>query len=66
MSYQIHVHEDGDTEIRQIEEVPSLCTDLVLHTIEDVSRELKDYGHDEDRINEALMEVSNTSDWVEV
>jgi len=66
MSYQIHVHEDGDTEIRQVEKVPPFNTHLVLYTVEDTARELKDYGHDKDRIHEALTKVSNTSDWVEV
>lgn len=66
MAYLIRVHDDGDTEICQVEKVPSFNTHIVLYTVEDVARELKDYGHDEDRINEALTEVSNTSDWVEV
>lgn len=66
MAYLIRVHDDGDTEIRQVETVPDYNTDLVLNTIEEVSFELYDYGHNKDRINEALTQVSNTSNWVEV
>lgn len=66
MAFLIHVHDDGDTEIRQVEEVPLENNDLVLHSVEDVARELKDYGFEEDRINEALTRTSDENDWVEV
>ena len=64
--YLIRVHDDGDTEIMQVESVPTDNCYLALDTVEEVAFELKDYGHDEDRINEALAATSNTDDWVEV
>jgi hypothetical protein len=62
----IKVHDDGDTEIRWVEEEPAYNTDIVLHSVEDVARELKEYGHDEEAINDALLETGNTPDWVTV
>ncbi|TRZ51287.1 MAG: hypothetical protein D4S01_05080 [Dehalococcoidia bacterium] len=64
--YLIKVHEDGDTEIKQVEQEPAYNSDILLHTVEDVARELKEYGHEEDAINEALTRASDEVDWVEV
>ena len=68
MAYLVRVFCDGDTEIKQIETRPDPadCSYVVLDTVEDVARELKEYGHEEDRINEALTEASNSVDWVDV
>ena len=68
MAYLVQVHDDGDTEIKQVEVRPDPASSphIVLDTVEDVARELKDYGHEEDRINEALSMASYSTDWVEV
>ena len=68
MAYLVRVFCDGDTEIKQIGARPDPvdCSYVVLDTVEDVTRELKEYGHEEDRINEALTEASNSVDWVDV
>ena len=62
----IHVYDDGDTEIRQVEKIPDGNTDLAFYSIEDAARELKDYGFDEDRIDVALRGIADTTDWIEV
>ena len=65
--FQVHVHEDGDTEIRQTDNIPSFCDDLFFNTVEEVSAELKSYGHEEDDITRVLDDLSfKPNEWVKI
>jgi hypothetical protein len=64
--FLIHVSDDGDVEVKQAENAPMWNQDIALDSVEDVARELKDYGCSEEDIAEALNEVSLTNDWVAV
>ena len=71
MSYQIRVHEDGDTEIRQTGIVRSkFCCEeyLEFDSVTGLKDELKEYGHDEDRIMEAIdtMLIDHSNEWIKV
>lgn len=72
MAYQVRVHDDGDTEIRNTgaNKTADFSDDqyLTFEDVENLIKELIDYGHDEDRVNEAVDEMlsSDSNEWVEV
>ena len=67
--FQIHVYECGDTEVCKINTKPDpfINTDVIEDTFEKAVATLIEYGHEEDRINDALGEaIKNPLDWYKV
>jgi len=66
-AYVVRVHPDGDTEIKRTETDSSDDEQYVKHISKDeLIKELVDYGHEMDRIEEAIKEVHVTLEWVKV
>jgi len=72
MAYQVQVHDDGDTEIRDLGVIPTNTFEdkshLSFNKLRDLIKELEDYGHDKTRIDEAIRDMieSAKSDWVKI
>ena len=66
MAFEIKVHDDGDTEVRQV--LPNYHSDttIVCATAEETVKELISYGHDKPRVQMAMEEVRGAilMEWV--
>ena len=65
--YEVVVHEDGDTEIRRTTKVDPWVTHVVLPDLESLRAELRDYGHPDDCVEDAIEEMlslEDTNEWV--
>lgn len=66
MAYEIKVHDDGDTEVRQVPPSYHSGTTIVCSTAEETVKELVSYGHDKPRVQMAMEEVRGAilMEWV--
>lgn len=64
--YQIRVHDDGDTEVRRLDQASIFSTDLIVSNLDEVTCELQDYGYEKHQIEDAIQKLLTTSDWVKV
>lgn len=68
MAFEIKVHGDGDTEVRQVPPSYRSGTTIVCATAEETVKELMSYGHEQSRVQMAMEEIRGSilMEWVEL
>lgn len=69
MLVRIHVYDDGDVELKKVQHKNNWDNAVYFEypeQTEELKAELKDYGHEEDRINVALNELKEIGMFEEV